>query len=132
MRRQERERERALDKTDGGGVWFRGNVWERVKYRHGGIVQGEANMMRQWLGIPKTFLSVLPFSLYISCKSVRCIEKLLKIKTKLILIPFTSFVYIYIVQNVVGKIDKEILRIGFRIDPTFWFKKITKKVFTIG
>ena len=33
--------------------------------------------------------------------------------------------------NVVGKIDKEILRIGFRIDPTFLFKKITKKVFTI-
>ena len=43
------------------------------------------------------------------------------------------FFFIFIVvQNVVGKIDKEILRIEFRIDPTFWFKKITKKVFTIG
>ena len=60
----------------------------------------------------------------------------MKIKSKIIFIPFTSFVeYIYIyfvVQNVVGKIDKETLRIGFKIDPTFWFKKITKKVFTIG
>ena len=67
---------------------------------------------------------------------MRYTRKLLKIKSKLILIPFTSFVeYIYIyfvVQNVVGKIDKEILRIIFRIDPTFLFKKITKKVFTIG
>jgi hypothetical protein len=71
---------------------------------------------------------------------VRYTGKLLKIKSKLILIPFTSFVeyiYIYIyfsfvVQNVIGKIDKETLRIGFRIDPTFWFKKTTKKVFTIG
>ena len=43
------------------------------------------------------------------------------------------FFFIFIVvQNVVGKIDKETLRIEFRIDPTFWFKKITKKVFTIG
>ena len=65
---------------------------------------------------------------------MRCIGKLLKIKSKLILIPFTFFVeyvFFFLVQNVVGKIDKEILRIGFRIDPTFWFKKITKKVFTI-
>ena len=38
----------------------------------------------------------------------------------------------FVVQNVVGKIDKETLRIGFRIDPTFWFKNITKKVFIIG
>ena len=38
----------------------------------------------------------------------------------------------FVVQNVVGKIDKETLRIGFRINPTFWFEKITKKVFTIG
>jgi hypothetical protein len=72
-----------------------------------------------------------------SRKPVRCTGKLLKIKAKLILIPFTSFdEYIYffffVVQNVVGKIDKETLRIEFRIDPTFWFKKITKKVFTIG
>ena len=65
---------------------------------------------------------------------MRCTEKLLKIKSKLILIPFTFFVeyvFFFFVQNVVGKIDKETLRIGFRIDPTFWFKKITKKVFTI-
>ena len=63
-----------------------------------------------------------------------------KIKSKLIFIHFTSYVeyvfffsfFFFVVQNVVGKIDKEILRIGFRIDPTFWFKKINKKVFTIG
>jgi hypothetical protein len=30
-----------------------------------------------------------------------------------------------------SNIDKETLRIGFRKDPTFWFKKITKKVFII-
>jgi hypothetical protein len=63
---------------------------------------------------------------------MRCTGKLLKIKSKLILIPFTFFFFFFLVQNVVGKIDKETLRIGFRIDPTFWFKKITKKVFTIG
>ena len=66
---------------------------------------------------------------------MRCIEKLLKIKSKLTLIPFTSFVeyvFFFVVQNVVGKIDKKTLRIRFRIDPTFWFKKITKKVFIIG
>jgi predicted amidohydrolase len=66
---------------------------------------------------------------------VRCTGKLLKIKSKLILIPFTFFVeyfYFLVVQNVVSKIDKETLRIGFRINPTFWFKKITNKVFTIG
>jgi hypothetical protein len=70
---------------------------------------------------------------------MRYTGKLFKIKSKLILIPFTFFVefflffiFIFVVQNVVGKIDKETLRIGFRIDPTFWFKKITKKVFTIG
>jgi hypothetical protein len=28
--------------------------------------------------------------------------------------------------------DKETLQIGFRIDPTFLFKKIIKKVFLIG
>ena len=68
---------------------------------------------------------------------MRCTGKLLKIKSKLILIPFTSFdeyIYIvffffFIVQNVVGKIEKETLRIEFKIDPSFWFKKITKKVF---
>jgi hypothetical protein len=76
---------------------------------------------------------------YTSRKPVRCTGKLLKIKSKLILIPFTSFVeyvrvffFFFVVQNVIGKIDKETLRIGFRIDPTFWFKKITKKVFIIG
>ena len=72
---------------------------------------------------------------YTSRKPVQCTEKLLKIKFKLILIPFTSFVeyvfFFFIVQNVVGKIDKETLRIRFMIDPTFWFKKIIKKVFTI-
>ena len=65
---------------------------------------------------------------------VRCTGKLLKIKSKLILIHFTFFVefFFFVIQNVAGKIDKETLRIGFRIDPTFLFKKITKKVFTIG
>ena len=69
--------------------------------------------------------------IYTSRKPVRCTEKLLKIKSKLILIPFTYFVeyvfffffsfffFFFVVQNVVGKIDKETLRIGFRIDPTF-------------
>jgi hypothetical protein len=78
----------------------------------------------------------LQLLVYNSRKPMQCTGKLLKIKSKLILIPFTSFVeYIYIflvVQNVVDKIDKETLRIGFRIDLTFLFKKITKKVFTIG
>jgi hypothetical protein len=45
---------------------------------------------------------------------------------------FFFFFFFPVVQNVVGKIDKETLRIGFRIDPTFLFKKITKKVFIIG
>ena len=63
-----------------------------------------------------------------SRKPVRCTGKLLKIKSKLIFIPFTFFVeyaffFFLVVQNVVGKIDKETLRIGFRIDPTFLFKK---------
>ena len=53
---------------------------------------------------------------------MRCTEKLLKIKSKLILIPFTSFVeygfffFFLVVQNVVGNIYKEILRIEFMID----------------
>ena len=66
---------------------------------------------------------------------MRCTVKLLKIKSKLILIPFTFFVkffFFFVVQNVVDKIDKETLRIGFRIDLTFWLKKITKKVFIKG
>ena len=41
---------------------------------------------------------------------------------------FFSF-FFDVVQNVVDKIDKEILRIGFMIDPTFQLKKITKKVY---
>jgi hypothetical protein len=48
------------------------------------------------------------------------------------LCPLLNMFFFFLVQNVVGKIDKETLRIRFRIDPTFWFKKITKKVFTIG
>ena len=69
---------------------------------------------------------------------MQCTGKLLKIKSKLILIPFTFllniffFFFFFVIQNVIGKIDKETLRIRFRIDPTFLFKKITKKVFTIG
>ena len=69
---------------------------------------------------------------------MRCIGKLLKIKYKLILIPFTFFVeYVFffffiVIQNVVGKINKETLRFGFRINLNFWFKKIIKKVFIIG
>jgi hypothetical protein len=45
---------------------------------------------------------------------------------------FFFFFFFFVGQNVVDKIDKETLRIGFRIDLTFLFKKITKKVFTIG
>jgi hypothetical protein len=71
---------------------------------------------------------------YTSRKPVRCTRKLLKIRSKLILIPFTSFVeyvlfFYFVVRNVVGKIDKETLRIRFRIDPTFWLKKITKTLY---
>ena len=68
--------------------------------------------------------------IYTSRKPVRCTGKLLKIKSKLILIHIFFF-FFFVVQNVVGKIDKETLRIGFRINLFFWFKKITKKVFTI-
>ena len=32
---------------------------------------------------------------------------------------FIIIIIFFVVQNVVGKIDKETLRIGFRIDPTF-------------
>jgi hypothetical protein len=42
------------------------------------------------------------------------------------------FFFFFVVKNVVGKIDKKTLRFEFRINPTFLFKKITKKVFTIG
>ena len=55
---------------------------------------------------------------------MRYTRKLLKIKSKLILINFTSYVeYVFfsffVIQNVVGKITKETLWIGFKIDPTF-------------
>jgi hypothetical protein len=67
------------------------------------------------------------FTYSTSRKPMRCIRKLLKIKSKLILIHFTSYVeyvfffsfFSFVVLNVVDKIDKETLRIGFRIDPTF-------------
>ncbi len=49
-----------------------------------------------------------------SRKSVRCTRKLLKIKSKLILIPFTFF--FSLVQNVVDTIYKETLWIEFMID----------------
>ena len=70
-----------------------------------------------------------PLILYItSRKPVRYTGKLLKIKSKLILIPFTFFVeyvfffsfFFFIVQNVEGKIDKETLRFGLRIDPSYF------------
>ena len=81
-------------------------------------------------------LKVFDFIYITSRKPMRCTGKLLKIKFKLILIPFSSFdeyvFFFLVVQNVLGKIDKETLRIEFRIDLIFWFKKITKKVFTIG
>ena len=58
-------------------------------------------------------------------------RKIIKIKSRLILIHFTFFVeyglffifyfIFFVVQNVVGKIDKETLRIGFRIDTIFLF-----------
>ena len=47
------------------------------------------------------------------------------------LCPLLFFFFFLVVQNVVGKINKKTLRIGFRIDLTFLFKEITKKVFTI-
>jgi hypothetical protein len=55
-------------------------------------------------------------------------KKLLKIRSKLIVIPVTSIVeyafyfFFFVVRNIVGKIEKETLRIGL-IDPTFWLKK---------
>ena len=80
----------------------------------------------QILEEPKNFLSSPSFNLYTSRKLVLCTGKLLKIESKLILIHFVSYVeyvffpfFFFLIQNVVGKIDKENLRIGFRIDPTF-------------
>ena len=50
---------------------------------------------------------VLKIELYTSRKLVRYIRKLLKIKSKLILIPFTSFVeYIYIFSSKCFKQDR--------------------------
>ena len=61
--------------------------------------------------------------IYTSRKPVRCTRKLLKIKSKLILILFTFFIecvfFFFLVQNVVGKIDKETLHIRFMIDSIF-------------
>ena len=58
--------------------------------------------------------NILPEYYITSRKPVRCTGKLLKIKSKLILILFTFFVeyvffFFFLVQNVVGKIDKETL-----------------------
>ena len=72
----------------------------------------------------------------INCYVVGCSKLAInQFVTKLCpLLNMSSFlcVCVCVVQNVVGKIDKETLRIGFRIDSIFWFKKITKKIFTIG
>ena len=67
---------------------------------------------------------------YINCHVMGCS----KASNKPVCSQTLSFVefFFFLVQNVVGKIDKKTSRIGFRIDPTFLFKKITKKVFTIG
>ena len=61
-------------------------------------------------------VSIRPILQRTSHKPVQCRGKSLKIKSKLILIFF-----FLVVQNVVGKIDKETLRIEFRIDPIFLF-----------
>ena len=64
----------------------------------------------------------------INCHVVGCS----KLATNQFVAKLCPFFFFFLVQNVVGKIDKETLRIGFKINHTFWFKKITKKVFTIG
>ena len=71
----------------------------------------------QILSMPngRTLAEDLCFYIYTSRKPVRCRGKLLKIKSKLILIPFTFF-FFWVVQNVIGKIYKETLRIKFRMD----------------
>ena len=66
---------------------------------------------------------------FINCHVVGC-SKLVINQFVAKLCPLLNF--FFVVQNVVGKIDKETLQFGFRINPTFLFKKITKKVFTIG
>ena len=59
------------------------------------------HMLPKMLGVKQKALSNMPHGkdmtmsstlIYTSRKPVRCTEKLLKIKSKLILIPFTSFV----------------------------------------
>ena len=81
---------------------------------------------------------MLPKPYYTIRKPMRCTGKLLKIKSKLILISFTSFVeyvffFFFVIRNVVGKIDKETLRIEFRINLTFLVKKNNEEsIFTIG
>ena len=67
----------------------------------------------------------------INCHVISC-SKLVINQFVAKLCPLLIFFFFFVVQNVVGKIDKETSRIGFRIDHTFLFKKITKKVFTIG
>ena len=63
---------------------------------------------------------------------MRCIGKLLNIKSKLILIPFTSFVeYVvfFLVQNVVGKIDKilsNFYKTRFMFIFTIWIMFLSK------
>ena len=65
----------------------------------------------------------------INCHIVSC--------SKLVINQFVAklcplLIFFLVIQNVAGKIDKETSRIGFKIDHTFLFKKITKKIFTIG
>jgi hypothetical protein len=72
------------------------------------IVRFQKLMWRNMMRSTKSEVNILS-----SRKSVQCTGKLLKIKYKLILISFTSFVdfffFFLVVQNVVGKIDKETL-----------------------
>ena len=76
--------------------------------------------------MPHPLLNGIPFWRVTSYKPMQYTGKLLKIKSKLILIHFTSYVeyvlfffFFFVVQNVVGKINKETLQIGFRINHTF-------------
>ena len=70
----------------------------------------------------------------INCHVVSCSKQVInQFVAKLCpLLNFFFFFFLFVVQNVIDKIDKETLRIKFRINHTFLFKKITKKVFTIG
>ena len=67
----------------------------------------------------------------INCHVVSC-SKLVINQFVAKLCPLLNFFFFFVVQNVIDKIDKETLRIKFKINHTFLFKKITKKVFTIG